>query len=214
MLRFIGNTTVILAHELGHAVTAWTLGYLALPTFDIIYGGGVTMTSDSRSLFMLVPAISGMAFLTYKWYKKSGVPGLRVSVALWALYVLLSLTALLRHVLIVSGGHIGEIAFGSAGLYFGLSAKRFIRPNHEKIIALTLGEYLITNALRFAFSLRDSDFVSDYVASERTGDFLELSNSLGLSFSFFSVALLFIIVLAVAAVGWFLVSEAIESLGD
>jgi hypothetical protein len=209
--RYIAYSYTIVVHEFGHAVCAWATGYLALPTFDIVRGGGITMMSDSRSLIVLVPVIFFLAFATYKWYRYSGVSGLWVSAPLWIIYALFSFSGPMWRFLINSSGHAGEIITGAACIYFGLSAARFNRPRHEKIILFTLGSNILVNAARFAISLSDAGFVSDYVGSEKVHDFVKISSAMGLPYSFFSVALLALIALGIAIDCWLLIREDMNS---
>ncbi|MDR3331973.1 MAG: hypothetical protein LBT08_05030 [Synergistaceae bacterium] len=207
LFRYVAYTYTIVVHEFGHAVCAWATGYLALPTFDIVRGGGITMMSDSRSLIVFVPVILSLAFATYKWYLYRGVSGLWVSAPLWIIYALFSFSGPMWRFLINSSGHAGEIITGTACIYLGLSAARFHRPLYEKIILFILGSHLLVNAVKFAISLSDAGFVSGYVESEKVHDFVRISNAMGLPYSFFSVALLVLVALGVAIDCWLLARE-------
>jgi hypothetical protein len=189
-------------HEFGHAVCAWATGYPALPTFDIINGGGITMISDSRSFVVLLPIIFFLAFATYKWYGYMGTSALWAAAPLWIIYALFSFSGPMWRFLINSSGHASEILIGTVCIYFGFSTAKFNRPRHEKIILFTLGSNILVNAAKFAISLSDAGFVSDYVESEKVHDFVKLSNAMGLPYSFFSFVLLVLIVLGVAADCW------------
>ncbi|MDR3265083.1 MAG: hypothetical protein LBT15_03630 [Synergistaceae bacterium] len=205
--RYIAYTYTIVVHEFGHAACAWATGYLALPTFDIIRGGGITMMSNSRSLIMFVPVIFFLAFATYKWYVYRGTSGLWAAAALWIVYALFSFSGAMWRFLINSSGHASEILTGLVCIYFGFSTAKFNRPRHEKIILFTLGSHLLVNAVGFAISLNDAGFIRSYTESEKVHDFVKLSNAMGLSYSFFSVALLVLIALGVATDFWFLLGE-------
>ncbi|MEB3226567.1 MAG: hypothetical protein VKJ86_12265, partial [Synechococcus sp.] len=41
--RFILNTFLTFVHEIGHAIAYWMFGYPAVPSFDFVFGGGITL---------------------------------------------------------------------------------------------------------------------------------------------------------------------------
>src|SRR6185436_11151598 len=43
LLRFVFHTLITLVHEHGHTISAWSFGIPAIPAFDFVYGGGVTL---------------------------------------------------------------------------------------------------------------------------------------------------------------------------
>jgi hypothetical protein len=66
-------------HELGHTATEWFFGSIAIPAFDLKYGGGVTRSLGPQPV--LIAALYGsFAFLTFQarrdWKK----------VALWLIF--------------------------------------------------------------------------------------------------------------------------------
>jgi hypothetical protein len=211
-LQHITYIYTLVVHELGHAACAWATGYPALPTFDIIRGGGITMVSDSRSLVVFVPVMFSLAFATYKWYGHIGTSALWTAAPLWIIYALFSFSGPMWRFLINSSGHASEILIGAVCIYFGFSTARFNRPLHEKIILFTLGVNILANAAKFAISLSDAGFISDYVESDKVHDFVKLSNAMGLPYSFFSLALLVLIILGVATDCWLLYRFEIKDL--
>src|SRR5205085_4916566 len=62
--RFIFHPIIILVHELGHAVAGWLLGYPSIPSFDFVYGGGITPRGPFQIAVGLVVA-GAFAYLGY-----------------------------------------------------------------------------------------------------------------------------------------------------
>jgi hypothetical protein len=96
-------------HELGHALTAWLCGFLAVP------GPWLTLTGSNRSIAFAVLLSSALIFATVRWWL-AGRRGLAGCAAV-LLAVQLGLTLLLRpesaRALIVFGGDGGCLVLGA-----------------------------------------------------------------------------------------------------
>lgn len=60
----LGYMTVFF-HELGHTVTSWSYGELAIPAFNFRDGGGVSVPIFPRSWFLQAPIYGGALFLIW-----------------------------------------------------------------------------------------------------------------------------------------------------
>lgn len=56
---------MVFFHELGHTVTSWSYGEIAVPAFNFRDGGGVSMPIFPRSWFLQAPVYAGAAFLCW-----------------------------------------------------------------------------------------------------------------------------------------------------
>ncbi len=63
-LRVLFYGFLILVHEVGHAVTHWLFGRPAIPTVNLAYGGGVTLTFDQSKIVLCLIYLA-IAFLVY-----------------------------------------------------------------------------------------------------------------------------------------------------
>jgi hypothetical protein len=58
MIGFVPDVLITVIHELGHVATAWLFGSPALPSFDLTYGGGVSVLCIACFLVLLIPHFS------------------------------------------------------------------------------------------------------------------------------------------------------------
>ena len=62
--RLLFHGFIILVHEVGHAVAHWLFGRPAIPTVNILYGGGVTLTFEQSTILVCLIYLA-IAFLAY-----------------------------------------------------------------------------------------------------------------------------------------------------
>jgi hypothetical protein len=111
--RFVFSYLIILVHELGHALCYWLFGYPAVPAFDFVHGGGITVHQE-RSVLLLLCAWVGLGALV--WFHRGNPLAVRVFGTLAALHVLFVLSGFDAWVGL-AGGHGFELLFAGIFLY-------------------------------------------------------------------------------------------------
>jgi hypothetical protein len=148
-LTFLMSPFLTIVHELGHAASAWLFGYAALPAFDFLYGGGVTMQTTDRIPLLLFGLFSGFAYLCYRYRHRDGTSRLLLGVAV--AYCICAFTGL-HSALIVAMGHGFELLFAGIFLYRALSGWS-CRYSIERPLYGMLGLFTVFYNLRFSYQL-------------------------------------------------------------
>lgn len=146
--RFVFSYLNILVHELGHTLTAWSLGFPALPSFDFRYGGGVTHIGG-RSTALTFFLYGLFAFLL--WRQRSQPRGLALGLALLAAYSLVALTPL-NELLWLAMGHGAELLVAGLFLYRGLTG-RAIKTPAERPLYVACAVFMLLINLDLAWGL-------------------------------------------------------------
>jgi hypothetical protein len=147
-LSFLLSYLVILIHELGHTLTAWLFGYPAVPAFDFMFGGGVTLQGDRLLLLVWLIYLgfgAGMYFYRYNPLTQ------RVLLVLIAVYSFCAFTPV-HNLLFVAMGHGFELIFASIFLYRALSGFG-CRYSIERPLYGMVGFFIVFYDLRFAWGL-------------------------------------------------------------
>lgn len=148
-VRFVLSYLVITIHELGHTLAAWLMGYPALPAFDFLYGGGVTLRLGER--WVLVPiGVYGalVGGLLYFWRNR------------WTCLVLLALGLLYTGLyvtrwsegLVVAMGHGMELLVAGLFLLRALTGWACQQPGEQTLYGI-LGFFVLVYDLHFAWQL-------------------------------------------------------------
>ncbi len=147
-LNFLLSPLVILVHELGHAATAWSFGYPAIPAFDFLYGGGVTMHGERISVLLWL--IYGGIFFGAWWYRHNrltlGIVGGFTLFYTWFAF------SSIHDALFLAMGHGFELIFAGIFLYRALSGSG-CRHGLEQTLYGLAGCFIIGYDLRFAWDL-------------------------------------------------------------
>ncbi|MEM8809960.1 MAG: hypothetical protein AAGF01_28415, partial [Cyanobacteria bacterium P01_G01_bin.38] len=69
-LRMLFHGWLILVHELGHALTYWLFGYPAIPSVNLLYGGGITLAMG-RLWLLVWMILGGLGYLMYRCRRSS-----------------------------------------------------------------------------------------------------------------------------------------------
>lgn len=148
----------IAIHEFGHAAAGWLFGYFSIPSFDFVYGGGITISSSRAWLIVgFVYALFGLA----AWYVRDYRPLLVATGVMIAVYTFLMLTSW-HEVLIVGIGHGTELIFGGVFLYRAIG-NRTIMSAVERPLYAFLGSFLLLNNGWLAWRLAaDASFRQSY----------------------------------------------------
>lgn len=99
---------LVFFHEIGHTVASWIFGYVAVPTFDFEYGGGMTYNLTGRlwplQIIFIILSLLGMGYL----FKERELGLLSVASVFAAFYAFLIFTDW-HQAFISFMGHGGEL---------------------------------------------------------------------------------------------------------
>jgi hypothetical protein len=147
-VAFLLSPLVIIIHELGHAATNWLFGYPAVPAFDFLYGGGITLQLNRWHPILYV-IYGGFGYLFYRYRRNMTTS--RFLLVLVILYTLSAFTAL-HHFWVILMGHGFELLFSGIFLYRGLSGTH-CRSRAERYLYVILGCVVVLHDLGFAQGL-------------------------------------------------------------
>jgi hypothetical protein len=169
---------LILVHELGHAITYWIFGYPAVPSVNLLHGGGITLALNR--LWPLVWLILlGLAYLLYRYRQSTN--SVSWLLAITGLYSFCALT-LWHQRLIAYMGHGAETLAISVCLYCAMGGYR-CRHGGERTIYAMLGFFTWFEDIRFAGGLLwDADLQANYlngIGGVLDNDFVRLADDLG-----------------------------------
>lgn len=169
--RFVLDTFLTFVHELGHAAAFWTFGYPAVPSFDFIFGGGITLALNQVDL-LVVGVYLLLGYVAFLYRRNS-----RMLMILGAITVVhfFCLVSPWHQAVIIMMGHIFEILAVFICGYFALG-KYFCYVGGEQTIYAMLasfsflencsffGELVFNDTFRIAYrvgkgGLLDNDLV-------------------------------------------------------
>lgn len=190
-LRVLFHGWLILVHELGHALTYWLFGYPAVPSINLLYGGGITLAMGR--LWLLVWSIlGGLGYLIYRCRRSSN--SLSWLLAITVVYSLLAFSSWHIH-LISYMGHGAETLALIGCLYCAIGGY-FCKLGGERTIYAMLGWFTWFETIRFAWGLLfDATARANYIGGIGgviDNDFVKLAASfdvgLGAIATFFLIA--------------------------
>lgn len=123
-LSFVFSYLATLVHELGHTATAWLFGYPAIPAFDFVYGGGVSLHFDRSATLVALLVLGWGALLVYARRQGSPILPLAVLAVLWAV----AAWTPLHELLMVAMGHGAELVFAGLFLFRALGGDERPEP--------------------------------------------------------------------------------------
>jgi hypothetical protein len=149
LLVFLLSPLEIIVHELGHTAIGWIFGYPSIPSFDFIFGGGVTHKSAERVPFIVGLVYGGFGYLFYRcWHH---IAASRIVLAGAIAYSLCLITPL-QDLLILAMGHGFELIFAGIFLYRALSGYA-CRNAAERPLYGLLGLYFVVCDIRLTWGL-------------------------------------------------------------
>ncbi len=161
ILRFLVSALVTLLHELGHTIAAWMLGHPAIPSFDLVYGGGMT---DYRGFQRPLAILIGCAFAWVAWLARNNRKTLALTGASFAAWLFVVSSAWRRELVISAAGHLAEFVFAGIFLYMTLANVGWKNPSVERPLGAFIAFYVQINSMAFALRLRgDPDFLEWYL---------------------------------------------------
>ncbi|PZV08430.1 MAG: hypothetical protein DCF22_20220 [Leptolyngbya sp.] len=157
-LKLLFAGFLVMVHEVGHAVTHWLFGRPALPTVNLLYGGGITLVFE-QSLVVIGLIYLGFAVLAYgcRFHPKllGGVAGLAI---LYTFCLRTSINTMLSTFM----GHGMELVAIALCLYFSASGY-LCRIAGDRSIYAMLGFFTWFYDLQFSWKLiHDEDFRAFY----------------------------------------------------
>lgn len=177
--RWILGILSVLIHELGHAAFAWAFGRPAIPSLDLVYGGGVTPTFDQSWLLVLVIA----ALLYLPFAKHRHVLAVNIRAGIFIGVYLGAAFSPVSEVLWIAGGH-GLVMISIVYcLYLVMRGTGFKTPLDAPLYA-TIGFFNLFHLLGEYWQLAtSSDFRADYEQAKggHPSDFSFLAEMFGLS---------------------------------
>lgn len=181
-------------HEIGHTLLSWFYGYPAVPAFDFIHGGGVSLQLGDQSYII---------FAVFQLLLLAGIVNfrgqLRNQFLLAAVMVFGLLTAFdpVHHeVVVVAAGHIAEIGVAAFFLFrawmdfapFGMA---------ERVLNAVIGWGLILQSLLFDWGLLRLPELREIYARQKGGDgFGDFDRLADLTMTPFNTVVWFFIALA------------------
>lgn len=166
-VTFLLSPLITLVHELGHAFAAWGFGYPAIPAFDFMYGGGITLHGDRwPGLVFLVYIGLGYLLFSYRYNRIT----CRVLWVVIALYSLCAFTEL-HQLIFVGMGHGFELIFAGIFLYRGISGFG-CRYGIERPLYAMISFFIVIYNLRFSWGLM-FDSVARAIYEEGKGGLLD-----------------------------------------
>ncbi len=174
-LNVLFHGFLILVHEVGHAVTHWLFGRPAIPTVNILFGGGITLTFGQSPLLIALIYL-GVAFLIYLCRFYPRLQGVLVLLTLIYTACLLTRTNMILSTFM---GHGMELVAIAVCLYFAASGY-FCRIPGDRAIYAMLGFFTLFSDVQFSWQLtHDADFRAWYeggIGGMIDNDFVILAN--------------------------------------
>lgn len=164
IIGFVIHVLRIVIHELGHTATAWLFASPAVPSFDLAYGGGVSLILARQPLLM-VAAYGIFAFLLFR------ARGDRPELIKWASSALLYSVAMftsMRGLLITAMGQGTELLVAGIFLHRALSGNQILRSEERPAYAF-VGLFIVLFNARFAIDLMSSQASRDAYGDEKGG---------------------------------------------
>ncbi len=158
LLKILFNGFQVMVHEVGHALTYWLFGYPAIPSVNILYGGGITISlGQSRLVLGLIYGF--IAFLFYQCRESRRTLIFLAGITL--IYTWILLTPISR-MLMTFMGHGMELVAITVCLYFAIGGY-FCHINIERPLYAMLGFFLFFSDWQFSSDLIfNQDFRSFY----------------------------------------------------
>lgn len=189
-----------LVHECGHALVAWLTGHPALPSFDLVYGGGVTSVGAFQSwLFVVVWG----AIIALAWTVRARLDWCVPLLVLAGCQLLLVITGAAEPTQIAAGP-VAPILFAGLLLARVLTNEAILTPA-ERWVSGVVGWMLLGETIQRWWAVtHDPDALDQYLAGKGgiDNDLVRLADDYGIStLSHLATALIVLAVLTPLLVG-------------
>lgn len=185
-------------HELGHTTFMWFYGYVALPAFNLAYGGGVSVAFTGQLLLINLAVYAGLAWL---FVLSRGYRGWQIFFVCLGLFHLATAYTDYHEMIFGFAGPLGSIAVAGYMLY---RAWLDVAPRGvvERFLNAAFGFGLTMHGLAEGWSLiHDADVRNAYLDSKcghARGDFDRIASLSGLSFN--NVLWLYLVFIVIALI--------------
>lgn len=165
---------VTLIHEMGHTVMAWIFGIPAIPAFDFMHGGGLTINFQQETTLLVAIYAFGL-FLAYTY--RNNFQTLLIIIGLGCLHAISIMTSL-SNILILFMGHGVELLIAALFIYRSLTNTSIIHSIERPLYSI-LGFYIIFHDIAFSWKLiNDAGYRVEYEAQKggyHFGDFSRIA---------------------------------------
>jgi len=165
---------VTLIHELGHTAVAWLFGIPAIPAFDFMHGGGLTINFEQEISIIIALYLLG-AFLAFSYRQNTKT---LIIISTIGLFHFIAITTDLSDILVLFMGHGTELVIATVFIYRGLTNTSIIHTI-ERPMYSALGFYIVFHDIAFAWKLiNDSGYRVEYEAQKggyHFGDFSRIA---------------------------------------
>ena len=165
--RILFDPLGTIIHELGHAATAWSFGYQAIPAFDFSEGGGATMIPEERSVPVVIGVYGLFAFLI--WRVRRHLPSVIAILVFAVAHALLSQSYMHRGV-ITGMGHGMTLVFSAVFLYRAMTGTTLLQADERPAYAMVGFLMVFDNVSFFHRLANDLDFQAWYMDGKSYAD--------------------------------------------
>ncbi len=168
-------TMTTLVHEMGHSLAGWLFGMPSVPAFDLMYGGGITLSRE-RSVLLLVVIYSFLGWLIYYYRRNTGT--VIALIALGVVHLACSLTQW-HQVVYLFMGHGTELIIAGLFIYRALSGSAVVHFAERPLYA-AIGFFIVYQGTTFAYRLMTSPLARiDYGDAKGGGHWMDFSRIAG-----------------------------------
>lgn len=189
---------VTLFHELGHCLVSLFYGLIAIPAFDLVHGGGVTLPL-TPPLFILHLALYGALIYGVLHFREKR--SIQLPLVIIGVFHLATAHNVVHEILILFGGHVAELLI-AAFLLWRAWFDRAPRGAMERYLNAAFGFAIVFNALVLGSALLQDDVVRQYYLEQKgghsMGDFDRIADKTNTDFSTWIGLWLFLSVAAMA----------------
>jgi len=158
--RLVFSAIVTLFHELGHAVAGWLLGYVSIPAFDFVYGGGMTHHGPFRVSIAVAVGL-GLGYLA--WLFRENKKSVAVIAVVFGFWLLLVTREWRREIAFASAGHLAEFILAGILFYKALAGVGWRAPDFERPLGAFVAFFVQIHSTLFAWRLiNDASFLAWY----------------------------------------------------
>jgi len=203
---------ITLVHEMGHTAMAWLFGYPALPAFDFVHGGGMTINFDRHNgILLFLYAL----FIYAIYYYRDNRTTLLIILGLGCVHTLFAYTRL-GEIFTLFMGHGTELVIAGVFIYRAMTSTSIVHEI-ERPMYSSIGFYIVFHDISFAWKLmQDSGYRVEYEAQKggyHFGDFSRIAEQhLGVDLSV--VAFMFLLCCLLLPVFSFLAWRFQEPVSD
>lgn len=189
-------------HELGHTITSWLFGYVAIPTFNFLSGRGLTIPLGRPNILIFLVFLF-FCYLFYRLFKLNNNGFYLSQLIVGGVYLFFLFAPTFHTNLIVFLGHVGEIIGAFICCYLALSRQNNMTLP-KRYIFFVLGTFTFMNLFVFVYKLNFNPvFIEQYINPNELfidsyeNDLVRLRNSTGLSIGFWTASLALLNCLAI-----------------